>query len=78
MALRAYRDEIYQYAEKENKPEVVALYEKVDKFIYRCVGLVDKKREKKDMHKITKEKDDILIKFKKNLVLSLFLIIMIK
>ena len=37
-----------------------------------------KKREKKDMHKITKEKDDILIKFKKNLELSLFLIIMIK
>lgn len=30
------------------------------------------------MHKITKEKDDILIKFKKNLELSLFLIIMIK
>ena len=57
MALRAYRDEIYQYAEKENKPEVVALYEKVDKFIYRCVGLVDKKREKKDF---TQEDADIL------------------
>ena len=55
MALRAYRDEIYQYAEKENKPEVVALYEKVDKFIYRCVGLADKKE--KDL---TQEDADLL------------------